>query len=48
MADMEKIRLFMYEKCNFPSHNEYLEFDGSGKYLLKKVTFVNGQHEFWK
>ena len=25
---MEKIPLSMYEKCNFPSHNEYLEIDG--------------------
>ena len=29
---MEKIPFFMYEKCHFPSHNEYLEFDGGGKY----------------
>ncbi len=32
MADMEKIHLFMHEKCSFPSHNEYLEFDGRGKW----------------
>ncbi len=36
MADMEKIHLFMYEKCIFPCHNEYLEFDGSGKYSRKR------------
>ena len=29
---MEKILLFMYEKCRFPSHNDHLEFDGGGKY----------------
>ena len=34
---MEKIPLFMYEKCI--SHNEY---------YMTKVTFVNEQHEFWK
>lgn len=32
MVDMEKIPLFMYENCNLPSQNEFLEFDG-GKYL---------------
>ncbi len=33
---MEKIPLFMYEKCNFLSHFENLEFDGGGKFLLKR------------
>jgi len=35
MADMEISHLFMHEKCNFPFHNEYLEFDGGGMYLWK-------------
>lgn len=25
--------LFVYEKCYFSSHNEYIEFDGGGVYL---------------
>ena len=39
---MEKIAVFIYEQFNFPSHNEYLEFDGCGKYSCKRSHLLMG------